>query len=236
MNIAVVGAGGKTTICERIANGLAEKLYRALLTTTTKICHPISGSVYVGSANNITPDGYLTAAARKLLADGKLEGFSPAEIAQIAKKRLFDHIVIEADGANRRPVKCPNDTEPVYPLHTDLIIGVIGLDCLGKPVSDEFVHRKELFAAVTQTHIGNTITASHIRRLIHHPNGLFRHAHASVKKIVFLNKYDTINETQQHEVQSIIEECLLPVIVTSRDTDWVTGFFDRYIGKDNNES
>jgi len=231
MIISVVGAGGKTTICERIANSLAEKQFKTLLTTTTKIYHPQSSSVYVGAAKNIKADGYLTIAAKKQLPKGKLEGFSPADIAEISENQLFDHIIIEADGANHRPVKCPNDTEPVYPYHSDLIIGVIGLDCLGKPVSDEFVHRKELFAAVTKAHISDTITASQILRLIHYPHGLFRHAPSNTEKIVFLNKYDTINKAELHEVDSIIEECMLPVLVTSRDTDWHADLFTRYIKK-----
>jgi len=236
MIISVVGAGGKTTVGQKIAYELANKGFKTLFTTTTKIFRPESGSIYLGPAQDINANSYLTTAAKSELENAKLGGYSADEIKIIASKQLFDYIIVEADGAKQRTVKCPNDTEPVYPHHTDLIIGVIGLACLGKPISNEFVHRKELFAAVTQAHVDDVITAYHILSLIHHPDGLFRHAPKAAKKIVFLNKYDTIDKGRQYEVDMIVKESKPPVLVTARDRDWFSDFYAEYIGWDHNES
>jgi probable selenium-dependent hydroxylase accessory protein YqeC len=227
MKIAIVGAGGKTTISRKIAYELSRMTCYALLTTTTKIFCPEDGSVYIGPVQSIPTDSFFMTAACETLSNGKLKGYTPDELEQIPS--IFDHIIVEADGANRKPVKAPSDTEPVYPLHTDIIIGVIGLDCLGKPITDEFVHRKELFLNVTEAKSGDIITAQHLLRLIRHPNGLFRGAPSKARKIVFLNKYDTIDNKNKEEVTAIVKMASLPVMITGYDADWFTEFYAGYM-------
>ena len=73
------------------------------------------------------------------------------------RKRLFDFILVEADGAKRKPIKAPADYEPVIPSSTTLVIGVIGLDALGKAIDEETIHRCELFCSLTGKKAGNTI-------------------------------------------------------------------------------
>ena len=53
-----------------------------------------------------------------------------------------DVMLIEADGAKRKPLKVPADWEPVIPDFADVVVSVIGLDCLGKPIC-ETAHRAE---------------------------------------------------------------------------------------------
>ena len=40
--------------------------------------------------------------------------------------------MIEADGAKRLPLKVPGEWEPVIPDFTDLVVGVIGMDAVGR--------------------------------------------------------------------------------------------------------
>ena len=227
MKMVVVGAGGKTTIGRKIAYELNCKGCQALFTTTTKIYRPEDGHVFIGPAPCVPADAFFMTAAKAVLENGKLKGYSPREIEQIPT--VFEHIIVEADGANRKPVKAPNETEPIYPLHTSLVIGVIGLDCIGKPINDQYVHRAALFADVTQAKIGDIITARHLSRLFRHPHGLFRGAPPEAVKIVFLNKYDTINDENRDEASSVAENSLLPVFMTSRVSDWFSEFFANYI-------
>ncbi len=42
--VAVVGAGGKTTLCWRMVQALASRGERAVFTTTTKIWQPAAGA------------------------------------------------------------------------------------------------------------------------------------------------------------------------------------------------
>lgn len=229
MVIAIVGAGGKTTVGSHIGQQLAAAGRRALFTTTTRIFMPEGDAVYLGEAVGIRAEAQYTVAARRQLPNGKLEGYAPQDIAVIAALGLFDDIIVEADGAARKPVKAPNETEPVYPAAVDLIIGVVGLDCLGKPVSEEWVQRKELFRAVTGAAEGEPIAAQHLVRLISYPEGLFRHAPEDPAKVVFLNKCDTMNDSAQLQAQEIIRQSPHPVLLTGYGQDWFGEFRRRFI-------
>ena len=79
------------------------------------------------------------------LFTGKLQAL-PEEQLQELKKEC--DVSIEADGARRLPLKVPAAWEPVIPEMTDLVIGVIGLDCLGKAIKDT-VHRPKLSGRIS---------------------------------------------------------------------------------------
>lgn len=228
MVIAVVGAGGKTTVGSHIGKKLAAMGRHALLTTTTKIYMPADEVVYLGEAKNIRAESGYMVAAKQMLPNGKLEGYAAQDIQTIANLSLFDVILVEADGAARKPVKAPNESEPVYPEAVDLIIGVIGAVCIGQPVSGEFVHRSELFRTVTGAHDDEPITARHIINLISHADGLFRHAPAAVPKVVFLNKSDTMDETAALQAGEIARLSPYPVLLTGYDREWFGAFYRRF--------
>ncbi len=231
MVIAIVGAGGKTTVGSHIGQQLAAEGRRALFTTTTKIFMPEGDAVYLGEAAHIRAEAPYMVAARRQLPNGKLEGYAPEDIALLVASGLFDDIIVEADGAARKPVKAPNSTEPVYPAAVDLIIGVVGLDCLGQPVSDDIVHRPELFCAVTGAAEGEPIGARHIAALMSHPDGLFRHAPAGVPKVVFLNKCDILDETARQQAQEIVRQAPHPVLLTGYGRDWYGEFRGRFLNE-----
>ncbi len=50
-------------------------------------------------------------------------------------------MIIEADGARKLPIKAPAEHEPVIPEFVNTVITVIGLSGLGKPLTEEWVHR-----------------------------------------------------------------------------------------------
>ena len=232
MVIAIVGAGGKTTVGTHIGKKLAAMERHALLTTTTKIFMPADETVYLGDPTLIKAESAFMVAANKLLSGGKLEGYAAQDIATIAHLALFDAIIVEADGAARKPIKAPSETEPVYPAAIDLIIGVVGLDCIGKPVSDEYVHRAELFRRVTGAQAGEPITARHIIGLTSHADGLLRHAPSAIPRVVFLNKSDTMDETTRLQAEEIERLSPYPVMLTGYDRDWFSAFHRRFMEAD----
>lgn len=229
MLLAVVGAGGKTTISNTIGNQLANRGDNVLFTTTTKIWRPQNIPVYVGNPKSIPALPGLSSAAKRVLPNGKLKGYSPAEMGSILALGFFDYIIAEADGAIGRPIKCPNDTEPVYPAQTDLAIGVVGLDSIGKSITEDNVHREQLFSKITESHIGDIITSNHIIKLINHPDGLFRHAAESIPKIVCLNKFDVLLPQNIEQCNSIINKSKYPVVVTSLNIDWFKSFYKQHL-------
>ena len=70
---------------------------------------------------------------------------------------MFQWIIVEADGAKRRPLKAPGRYEPVIPACSHIVIGVVGLNGLGKPLDKKYVFRPEIFAEITKLGLGKPI-------------------------------------------------------------------------------
>ena len=199
--IAFVGGGGKTTAMFRLAHELKALGKKVLVTTTTNIGAPEPGECDIAMLEGCTDLGELAALpAGTIVCLGggllhseicKVKSVEPAFIDELHASGWFDCILVEADGAKRKPIKAPADYEPVIPQSTTLVIGVIGLDSLGKNVSEEIIHRRELFCACTGKKSGELIDRESIIKLILSENGLFKSAPAASRKFVLLNKADT---------------------------------------------
>ena len=61
-------------------------------------------------------------------ASGKMCSIEAGKLQKLAS--LCDVMLIEADGAKHKPLKVPADWEPVIPEFADIVVSVIGLDCL----------------------------------------------------------------------------------------------------------
>ena len=70
---------------------------------------------------------------------------------------LADITLIEADGAKRMPCKVPRDREPVILPECDIVIGVMGLDTLGRPCEEVCfcLDEMERFLGKDRSHIMN---------------------------------------------------------------------------------
>ncbi len=117
---------------------------------------------------------------------GKVKGIHPSWIP--ALRPAWDFVLVEADGSRRLPLKAPGDHEPVLPPGTDLVVGVVGLDGLGRPMDGRTVHRPERFTRVTGCEPGAPIAWEHLVALVRHPDGLFKGAPAA--RVLLLNKVD----------------------------------------------
>ena len=159
--VSFVGGGGKTTALFRLAHELKALKKKVLVTTTTNIAVPepgqcdmllLEGCPDTALFTEVNP-GMVVCLGGGLKNAGevcKVKSVDPSFIDELCAKRLFDFILVEADGAKRKPIKAPADYEPVIPKSTTAVIGVIGLDCLGKPVSEDIIHRCEIFCPVPQ--------------------------------------------------------------------------------------
>lgn len=198
--IAFVGAGGKTSLMFALARQLRILGRRIITTTTTKIRFPSleqSTNVRIAPLQRIRSSpvitgGHVTIGAR--VCEGKLQGYSPKEINEIIHEA--DHILVEADGAAGRPVKAPERWEPVIPTKADLVIVVVGLDCLGRPADSLTAHRLDRFLELTRLQRGEPITPEGLSRLLTHPMGGFKNAPQCAAVSVFLNKCDTVDFAQ----------------------------------------
>jgi probable selenium-dependent hydroxylase accessory protein YqeC len=101
-----------------------------------------------------------------------------------------DHIIVEADGAARLPLKAPNQTEPVIPSKASLVVAVVGLDSLGVELSTDHVFRPHIVSQLTGLPLGEKVTVEVIAELIVHPRGMAKGVPPQSIIIPFLNKVD----------------------------------------------
>ena len=140
---AVIGGGGKTTLLRTLGEELAGQ-HTVLLCTTTKI-FPFPDLPCARTAaelDQLRRSHRLLCAGTDLPGTGKLT--APAlPMADLAER--FDYVLVEADGAARRPLKAHAPHEPVIPPEANQTICVVGASGFGQPIS-EAAHRPERYA------------------------------------------------------------------------------------------
>jgi probable selenium-dependent hydroxylase accessory protein YqeC len=199
--LSLVGGGGKTTIMFRLAQELRARNKRVLVTTTTHIYNP-DPSLYDcffwwnDIKKNVIELPHLeqasiTVAASGITGDTKLVGIGRECVDELYESNIFDAILVEADGAKGRPIKAPDAHEPVIPGLTSMLVGVIGMDCLGKPIDPAWVHRPRIFSALAGRDAGDIIDEDVIEKLVLSRDGLFKGCPGKAEKILFMNKADS---------------------------------------------
>lgn len=135
--ISYVGAGGKTSLMIAMAKEAAEKGYRVIVTTSTKIFVPETYQVVF--ANEVEEIGRVIWRENLLVAgqkfsDEKLRGLPLDEIEKLTE--YADILLVEADGARRLPLKFPGVDEPVLVPKTQAVVSCAGLDSIGTRFAD----------------------------------------------------------------------------------------------------
>ncbi len=201
--ISITGAGGKTSIMFHLAKQFAGSGLRVLTTSTTKIYPPTSQQsevVIVAENAELTIEEirlkarthqHISALSSYTEEKNKLVGFPPDEINIFQESRLFDRIIVEADGAAGRSLKFPADHEPVIPQNTAIWIGVIGLDILGLGFSEERVFRSSLVMERSNFQQGQMIDEDFITKFSQLPKGITKGVPEKTFACLFLNKADT---------------------------------------------
>jgi probable selenium-dependent hydroxylase accessory protein YqeC len=143
---SVVGSGGKTTLLRALAEELVAHGRSVILTTTTHIM-PFEGIELVSSPDEASLGRALArahvACVGSFSENGKF-GPSPLPVERLAE--LADHVLIEADGSKRLPIKAHAPYEPVVPSCSARCMLVVGASGFSRPAS-ESAHRPELFCA-----------------------------------------------------------------------------------------
>ena len=200
--LSLVGAGGKTSLMFRLARELSQKGERVLTTTTTRMYAPTAeqspGYILAATAKEILDRAapllrklrHVTAGAGWVAGQGKLSGLLPEVIDRLHASQVFDWIIVEADGAAGRPLKAPADHEPVVPGCTGWLVATVGLSALGKPLTDQWVFRPELFARITGLPAGAAVTEEAIAAALGHAQGILKGAPNGCRCLAFLNQAD----------------------------------------------
>jgi molybdenum cofactor cytidylyltransferase len=212
--VAVVGAGGKTTLCWRLVQQMAGRGERVIFTTTTHIRQPAPGAFDIVELVHESPallswlssptwrtaciasavvgarDDTPVAESSMPVLNTRLKGFTGEAIcalrASIAHPQSQISLLLEADGARGRWLKAPAEYEPVIPACANVVCVVANLRALGQPLDEHVTHRPERIAQLTGARIGQPITPQIIIDVLCHPCGGLKGIPTGARKVAVL--------------------------------------------------
>ena len=118
----------------------------------------------------------------------KVDGVPPSLVDRLARRLSDTVILVEADGARHRALKAPTAYEPVVPTSTTILVPMADLTVLGKPLTEEHVHRPELVAGLAGAAIGQPVTAEIVATVLSHPQGGLKGLPEQARAIPILNQ------------------------------------------------
>ncbi|MDR2515753.1 MAG: putative selenium-dependent hydroxylase accessory protein YqeC [Spirochaetaceae bacterium] len=191
--ITVIGSGGKTSLIWLLANRLARRSLRVLVTPATKMFPPAPAEHLFDHYCRGTPavplEG-ITLAGIFNEKTGKLESLPLPELEQISAG--YDLVLIEGDGSKTLPLKGWADHEPVVPRCTGITVGMIPLRPLGMPASEKIIHRFPLFCALSGVKPGEPLGLAHFAAAIDGAGQASRSLFTAARgrKILFINQIE----------------------------------------------
>lgn len=195
--IAFIGAGGKTTAMFR----LARELPAPVIVTATS--HLGAWQIKFADQHVIaeTPAPLERLEHRLngvILVTGEMAGERTKPINDDLLSWLHQFcgyhsipLLIEADGSREKPMKAWAEHEPPIPAFAELVVQVVGLKGLGRPLTEENVHRSELFSKLSKLRMGESITPYALVKVLTHPEGGFKNIPPTARRAVLLNQADT---------------------------------------------
>ena len=198
MLVALVGAGGKTSLMYGLGRELARQGRPALLTTTTKIRFPgkdQAGEVVLGEENGRTVEeirsrfarGAVVVAGRGRIEE-KIAGFGPHFVESLKCADPLWTVVAECDGALGKSLKVPREGEPPVAESTDVYVVVVGGDCFGVPVGSQEIFNPEMVAAVAEVNLSAVVDREVVVRVVASGRSYLGRRPPSAKCSVFINK------------------------------------------------
>lgn len=198
--IAVVGGGGKTSLIYRLAEELIEQQKTVIISTTTHMAYDSTMPFAEGGDPEKVKElleafGYVVAAVKT--DDGVKIGSLPYErMKELCD--ICDVFLIEADGSRQLPVKVPEKWEPVIPDFADMVISVVGLDCLGLPIR-QTAHRMERTAEFLEKSPDAPVTPQDVIKIVSSSSGLLKNVKDRAYR-VYLNKVDIPGKKEDAEM------------------------------------
>jgi len=204
-HIAIVGAGGKTTLMLTLGDELRRSGRRVIASTTTKVWHrqalQCEKVLLVGddaewkkiAREELSREGSVFV-GRSILDTGKVDGIPSSLADEVYGDPQVHHLLIEADGAAGHPLKAPAEHEPVIPRSVTMVVAMMGLEAVNARLDEATAFRVEQVRTVTGLDTGDLLTPSALSKVFLHPAGLFRGAPEGSRKVAFLNKGDLIKE------------------------------------------
>ena len=219
--IAVVGGGGKTSLIYRLNEELQALGKKVIISTTTHMAYnpmlPLVKSADLKRTPEMLKEHGFTAVVDIEESSGKMGAIEEAELKKMVP--LCDVMLIEADGAKRKPLKVPADWEPVIPDFADVVVSVIGLDCLGRPIC-ETAHRAEYISSFLEKNLEAPVTPEDIEKIATSVHGLYKNVDHKVYR-VYLNKADVLPDPSpaEHIVEDLAKQGTIAAYGSLREAE-----------------
>ena len=185
--ISFVGAGGKTSLIYELGEQISKLGKKVIITTTTHMFIPENNAVLTGKkedmVNLLKNKNLITVGVKESLE--KIKGLPTKMTEKLIE--LADFVLIEADGSKRFPLKVPDEHEPVILDGSDLVIGVSGIDAIGKTIKDT-CHRPNLVADFLEVDINYIIRECDIAKIMLSDMGQKKNVKCNYK--IIINKVD----------------------------------------------
>ena len=220
--VSFVGGGGKTTTMFRMASDLVAQGHRVVTTTTTQI----SAQQMALSPHHITYEqgqdadrlirllGEQLAVHPHILVVGPSDhdtdracGVDADVVEAVAAMPQVDCVLNEADGARLRPFKAPAEHEPVVPRGTTLLVPVVGIEVIGRPLTDEHVYRAAVASRLAGVALGASVTPEIVAAVLTDFQGGLKGLPIGARVMPFINKVESGTLALAHSLADHLLAC-----------------------------
>lgn len=213
--LSFVGAGGKSTVMYEMAEFFAAAGKKVLVSTTTHIFKPDTG-YYAEDREQVSKlwrkGSYAVIGTET--PDNKLTANEPL-MRQLADEAEL--ILLEADGAKRFPCKVPAEHEPVLLDISDIVIGVFGMDAVGRELQ-HCCFRLPQAKTLLQAEVDHILTEADAAKILMSASGTRKNI-GSRRYYIVLNKCDDkVLFEQAEKIKKLIDKA-----VVAEDDIWLRG-------------
>ncbi len=193
--LALVGAGGKTTALFQIAQEMrAPVIVAASSHLGTWQLSKADRHVIVRDASELHP----IEIENIVLFTGEINDQRTQPVNEKVLQALYSlakrkniPILIEADGSRQKSLKAPAEHEPPIPHFVDTVIVIAGLSAVGKTLTDQNIHRAEIFSEHSGLALNQIVTDTALINFLSHPQGGLKNIPSTARRILLLNQADT---------------------------------------------
>lgn len=214
--ISFVGGGGKTTSIYKLADELTRKGKKVIVTTTTHMKMPknkviLNNNIY--DINKILEESNFVTVGIKAKND-KISSVSMEQVNEL--KEICDFLIIEADGAKMLPLKAPANHEPVILDISNMVVGVCGIDALGKRIK-ETCHRSAIVSKIIRKPEDAIVDEYDIASILSSKDGTMKGVDEDTMEFrAIINKVDNDELLEKAtKIAKILEDKNIKVIMTS---------------------
>lgn len=193
--VCVVGAGGKKTALYTLADLAASDGLRSVVTATVRI------PIFDGQVSDVlttedpvtavdATDEWPVGVVPEREGANRYRGYDTAVVEELAESGVADVVLVKADGARSREFKAPGSREPQLPASVTTVLPIASAHAVGKPLTEEVVHRPGRVAAITGLEPGEQIAPKDVAAVLASSEGGRKRVPDGATVIPVINKVD----------------------------------------------